>query len=102
MAMYQNLLAALDLNEEASCRAPLLAGAEMARRFSARLHLLTVIRDVEAIWQLKAAPPASDVVAAYLEGRLAELFVRQGLSISNPTFSCGTGPAFMTKSSAPL
>jgi nucleotide-binding universal stress UspA family protein len=79
MAMYQNLLAALDLNEEASCRAPLLAGAEMARRFSARLHLLTVIRDVEAIWQLKAAPLGYDVVVAYLENRLGELIRRHGL-----------------------
>jgi len=47
--MYKNILVAIDLNDETSCRKPLLSAAELARTFGARLHILTVVREVEAI-----------------------------------------------------
>ena len=47
--MYKNILLAIDLNDETSCGKPLLSAAELARTFGARLHVLTVVREVEAI-----------------------------------------------------
>src|SRR5215472_4618752 len=46
--MYRNILLAIDLNDETSCRKPLLSAVELAHTFSARLHVLTVVREVEA------------------------------------------------------
>ena len=51
--MYKNILLAIDLNDEASCRKPLLAAVELARTFGARLHVLTVVREVEAILEAR-------------------------------------------------
>jgi nucleotide-binding universal stress UspA family protein len=42
--MYKNILLAIDLSDETSCRKPLLAADELARTFGARLHVLTVVR----------------------------------------------------------
>ena len=56
--MYKNILVALDLNDEASCHKPLLAAVELARTFGARVHVLTVVREVEAILQAKTARSA--------------------------------------------
>jgi nucleotide-binding universal stress UspA family protein len=53
--MYKNILVAIDLKEEPSCRRPLLAAIELARTFGAWLHVLTVVRDIDAILQVKAA-----------------------------------------------
>jgi nucleotide-binding universal stress UspA family protein len=47
--MYKNILLAIDLNDETSCGKPLLSAVELARTLSARLHVLTVVREVEAI-----------------------------------------------------
>jgi nucleotide-binding universal stress UspA family protein len=74
--MYKNILAAIDLNEEASCRRPLITAAELARTFGARLHVLTVVREVEAILQAKSAPLGYDPIVSYLENRIAAL-IRQ-------------------------
>jgi Universal stress protein family len=52
--MYKSILVAIDLNDEASCHKPLLSAVELARTFRARLHVLTVVREVEAILQAKA------------------------------------------------
>ena len=40
--MYKNILLAIDLNDEASCRKPLLSAVELTRTFGGRLHVLTV------------------------------------------------------------
>ena len=74
--MYKNILVAIDLNDEASCRQPLISAVELARNFGAQLHVLTVVREVEAILQAKSAPLAYDLIAADLENQLARL-VRQ-------------------------
>ena len=39
--MYKNILLAIDLSDETSCRKPLLSAVEVARTFCARLHVLT-------------------------------------------------------------
>ena len=44
--MYRNILVALDLNDETSCHKPLISAVELARAFGARLHVLTVVREV--------------------------------------------------------
>jgi nucleotide-binding universal stress UspA family protein len=75
--MYKNILVAIDLNEEASFRQPLLVAIELARTFGARLHVLTLVRDIEAIFQAKAAATfGDDVITGYLETRIADL-IRQ-------------------------
>jgi hypothetical protein len=47
-----------------SCRKPVLSAVELARTFGARLHVLTVVREIEAILQAKTAPLGSDVIVA--------------------------------------
>ena len=47
--MYKNILLAIDLKDETSYRKPLLVAVELARTFGARLHVLSVVREVEAI-----------------------------------------------------
>ena len=82
--MYKNILVAIDLNDETSCLKPLLSAVELARTFRARLHVLTVVREVEAILQAKAAPLGYDVIATDLENRAAALIRRVNASDLDP------------------
>jgi nucleotide-binding universal stress UspA family protein len=82
--MYKNILVALDLNDETSCRKPLLSAVELARTFGARLHVLTVVREVEAILQAKSAPLAYELIATDLENELRALIRRVNPSGLNP------------------
>ena len=74
--MYKNIPLAIDLNDETSCRKPLLSAVELARTFGARLHVLSVVREVEALLQAKTAPLGYDLIAADLENRIAALIRR--------------------------
>jgi nucleotide-binding universal stress UspA family protein len=47
--MYENILVAIDLNDETSVHKQLLSAVELARKFGAQLHVLTIVREVEAI-----------------------------------------------------
>ncbi|MGC2204151.1 MAG: universal stress protein [Stellaceae bacterium] len=78
--MYKTILVAIDLNDEASCHKPLVAAVELARTFGARLHVLTVVREVEAILQAKTATLGYEVIVADLESRLAALIRRVNAS----------------------
>jgi nucleotide-binding universal stress UspA family protein len=91
--MYKNILVALDLNDETSCRKPLLSAAELARTFGARLHVLTVVREVEAILQAKTAPLAYELIATDLENRLAALIRRVNASDLQPNLLVPHGAA---------
>jgi nucleotide-binding universal stress UspA family protein len=71
--MYTNILVAIDLNDETSRCKPLLSAAEFARAFGARLHVLTVVREVKAILEAKAATLGYDLIATDLETRIAAL-----------------------------
>ena len=82
--MYKNILLAIDLNDETSNRKPLLSADELARTFGARLHVLTVIRDVEAVLQAKAATLGYDLIVTDLEKRIAALIRRADASDLNP------------------
>jgi len=82
--MYKNILLAIDLNDEASCRKHLLSAVELARTFGARLHVLTVVREVEAILQAKTAPLGYDLITEDLESRIAALIRRVNVSDLKP------------------
>ena len=82
--MYKNILLAIDLDDEASCRKPLLSAVELARKFGARLHVLTVVREVEAMLQARAATLAYEVIASDLENRMAALIRRASASDLEP------------------
>jgi nucleotide-binding universal stress UspA family protein len=82
--MYKNILVAIDLNDETSCRKPLLSAVELARTFGARLHVLTVVREVEAILQARSAPLAYELIATDLENQLGALIRRVNASDLNP------------------
>src|SRR5262245_20761765 len=82
--MYQNILLAIDLNDESSCRKPLLSAVELARTFCARLHVLTVVREIEAVLRAKAATLGYDLIAADLENRIAALIRGANASDLNP------------------
>jgi nucleotide-binding universal stress UspA family protein len=74
--MYRNIVVAVDLNDETSCRKPLLSAVELARTFGAQLIVLTIVREVEAILQAKTAPFGYELIVADLENRLAALIRR--------------------------
>ena len=82
--MYKNIPLAIDLNDETSCRKPLLSACELARTFGARLHVLSVVREVEALLQAKTAPLGYDLIAADLENRIAALIRRVDASDLKP------------------
>jgi nucleotide-binding universal stress UspA family protein len=82
--MYKNILLAVDLDDELSCRKPVFSAVELARTFGARLHVLTMVREIEAILQAKTAPLGYDVIVADLEIRLAALIRRVNDSDLNP------------------
>jgi nucleotide-binding universal stress UspA family protein len=82
--MYRNILLAIDLDDETSCRKPLLSAVQLARSFGARLHVLTVVREVEAILQAKAAPFGYELIAADLENRIDALIRRVNASDLKP------------------
>jgi nucleotide-binding universal stress UspA family protein len=81
--MYKNILLAIDLNDETSCRKPLLSAVELARTFGARLHILTVVREVEAILQARATI-AYQVIVSDLENRIDALIRRADASDLKP------------------
>src|SRR6516162_6803008 len=95
--MYKNILLAIDLNDETSCRKPLLSAVELARTFGARLHVLTVVREVEAILKAKTAPLGYDLITADLENRIAALVRRVDASDLNPNILVTHGAASMPK-----
>jgi nucleotide-binding universal stress UspA family protein len=82
--MYKNILLAIDLNDEASCGKPLLSAVELARKFGAQLHVLTVVREIEAVLQAKSAPLAYDLIAKDLENQLVSLIRRVDASDLHP------------------
>jgi nucleotide-binding universal stress UspA family protein len=89
--MYKNILVAIDFNDETSCRKPLLSAVELARTFGARLHVLTVVREVEAILQAKSAPLAYELIATDLENQLGALIRRVNASDINPNILVAHG-----------
>ena len=76
--MFENILVAIDLNDETSCRKPLLLAMTLARTFGAQLHVVTVVREIEAILQAKAAALGYDPVIRYLENQLESLIREAG------------------------
>jgi nucleotide-binding universal stress UspA family protein len=82
--MYKNILLVIDLNDETSCRKPLLSAVELARTFGARLHVLTVVREVEAILEARAATIAYEVIVSDLQNRIATLIRRANASDLKP------------------
>ena len=82
--MYKNILVAIDLNDETSYRRPLLSAVELARKFGAQLHILTVVREIEAVLQAKSAPLAYDLIAKDLENQLVSLIRRVDASDLHP------------------
>jgi nucleotide-binding universal stress UspA family protein len=71
--MFKTILVAIDLNEPLSCRRPLATAVTLARTFGAQLHVLTVVREVEAVLQAKAAALGYDPVIRYLENEIESL-----------------------------
>jgi nucleotide-binding universal stress UspA family protein len=82
--MYKNILLAIDLNDETSCRKPLLSAVELARTFGARLHVLTVVRELEVILEARAATIAYEVIVSDLQNRIATLIRRADASDLKP------------------
>ena len=69
--MFKNIVVAIALNDETSWRKPLLSAVKLARTFGSQLYVLTVLREVEAILEAKAAALGYDPVITYLERELA-------------------------------
>jgi hypothetical protein len=74
--MYKNIMAAIDLDDETSWRKPFVAAVDLAHRFGAELHALSVIREVEAVLLAKSAPLGYDPIVSYVENRIAAV-IRQ-------------------------
>ena len=68
--MYKRVLVAIDLNDEAGWRRPLVTAVEHARRFGAELMVMTVVREMDAIIAAKIGAFAYQMIAADLEDQL--------------------------------
>ena len=90
--MFKSILVGVDLNDETSCRTPLLAAATLARSFAAQLHVVSVVREVEAILQAKAAALGYDPVIKYLEVELESLIRQAGAYDLHPKVLVTVGP----------
>lgn len=95
--MYKNILLAIDLNDETSCRKPLLSAVELPVP-SVRLHVLSVVREVEALLQAKTAPLGYDLIAADLENRIAALIRRVDASDLKPDILVSHGVSIWVRS----
>ena len=95
--MYKNILLAIDLNDETSCRKALLSAVDLARTFGGRLHVLSVVREVEALLQAKTAPLGYDLIAADLENRIAALIRRVDASDLKPNILVTHGASIYAK-----
>jgi nucleotide-binding universal stress UspA family protein len=62
---------------------PAASRCSRARTFGARLHVLTVVREVEAILQARSAPLAYELIATDLENQLGALIRRVNASDLN-------------------
>jgi nucleotide-binding universal stress UspA family protein len=82
--MFKNIVVAIDLNDETSWRKPLLSAVELTRTFRAQLHVLTVLREVEAVLQAKAAALGYDPIITYLENELASRIRQVGADDLHP------------------
>ncbi len=71
--MFRNILVAIDMNDESSCQRPLLAAVALSRTFGSQLHVVTVVREVEAVLQAKAGALGYEPVIRYLEKELEAL-----------------------------
>jgi hypothetical protein len=91
-------LLAIDLNDETSCRKPLLSAVELGRTFGTRLHALSVVREVEALLQAKTAPLGYDLIAADLENRIAALIRRVDASDLKPDILVSHGVSIWVRS----
>lgn len=49
--MYTNILIPVDLSVESSWKKPFPVAMALARLFSARLHVMTVVRDIDAMFE---------------------------------------------------
>jgi nucleotide-binding universal stress UspA family protein len=91
--VYKNILVALDLDDESCWRKALVPAVELARKFEAQLHVLTVVREIEAVLQAKTSPLAYDLIARDLENQLARLIRQVDASDLRPKLVVGHGPS---------
>src|SRR5262249_27687189 len=102
--MYKRILVAIDLNDEAGWRRPLVTAVEHARRFDAELMVMTVVREMAAIVSAKTGPSDYQMIAADLEDELrarirevgaddllSKFVVTQGESIYNEILGIAHG-----------
>jgi nucleotide-binding universal stress UspA family protein len=74
--VYRNIIVAIDVIEENSWHAPLICAVELARKFAAQLHVVTVVRDLDALLQASVAPIGYEVIVTEVENQLAGLIRR--------------------------
>lgn len=71
--MYRNILVPIDLSEPSSWQKALPIAIEMSRTFGARIHVMTVVRDPDAIWRSQYSLLTYESMISDAEKRLASV-----------------------------
>lgn len=71
--MYKNILVPIDLSEPSSWQTALPVAAELNQAFGAQVHVTTVVRHLDAIWQSQYSLPTYESMIAEAETRLASV-----------------------------
>lgn len=69
--MYRNILVPIDLSEPSSWQKALPVAIEMSRTFGAQIHVMTVVRDLDAIWRSQYSLSIYESMISEAETRLA-------------------------------
>ena len=82
--MYKTILVPIDLSEPSSWNMALPVAADLHKAFGAQVHVMTVVRHLDAIWQSQYSLPTYESMIAEAETRLASIVaesIPKGLTV---------------------
>ncbi|HLF12181.1 MAG TPA: universal stress protein [Gammaproteobacteria bacterium] len=92
--MYKNILVTIDLAEESSWRRALPVAVELAEKFGGKLHVATVVRDIDALLKTQYSLLAYEKLIAEAEQRVAAVVVANVPPELEPSRTIGQGSIY--------
>lgn len=71
--MYSSILVPIDLSQPSSWEKAIPVAARLGQAFGARLHVTTVVRDIDAIWKSQYSLLSYESIVSDAEKRLASI-----------------------------
>lgn len=92
--MYSSILVPIDIEEPSSWHAALPVAIELTRAFGAELHVVTVVRDIDAIWQAQYSLLSYEKLVEAARVRLTALIKEAAPHDLQPLISVGYGSVY--------